>query len=246
MTPASWGLVGKSREIAEAEYYYDGADLEYKLADIRLEGADLKRAIASIDYRYDLLDEYALERKYCDIEYENKDIDEYAYKSRCLSIDKAYIKISDDDATLQQLVLDLKHKKITQKEYDVGLLDLRLKQNEIKQHDYDREVASLKNEPYVNVISMGIDNSSEGYFELDWNEAFVKMLYEDGLTGVSDEDVVNKWFNRVCKTVLIQEGADMDYGMQQPFTRQERPDVEYRRERKNKTSKNDGRDSTTN
>ena len=28
MMPASWGLKGKTRAIAEAEYYYDGEELE--------------------------------------------------------------------------------------------------------------------------------------------------------------------------------------------------------------------------
>ena len=37
MMPASWGLKGKSRAIAEAEYYYDGEELEKALAAIDAE-----------------------------------------------------------------------------------------------------------------------------------------------------------------------------------------------------------------
>ena len=44
---------------------------------------------------------------------------------------------------------------------------------------------------------------------------FVKMLHNNGYTGQSDEDVVNKWSNDVCKTVLLQERADLDYGLQE-------------------------------
>ena len=40
------------------------------------------------------------------------------------------------------------------------------------------------------------------------------MLQNKGITGTSDEDVVNKWFNAVCRTVLLNEQADRDYGMQ--------------------------------
>ena len=63
---------------------------------------------------------------------------------------------------------------------------------------------------------MGIDeeNVVQGYFELDWNDEFVSMLQNKGITGTSDEDVVNKWFNAVCRTVLLNEQADRDYGMQ--------------------------------
>jgi hypothetical protein len=34
MLPASWGLNGKTRAIAEAEYYFEGKELEEKLAEI--------------------------------------------------------------------------------------------------------------------------------------------------------------------------------------------------------------------
>ena len=64
------------------------------------------------------------------------------------------------------------------------------------------------------------ENAKAGYIELDWNDHFVKFLHENGYTGTSDEDVVNKWFNDVCRTVLIQEQADLDYGLQE-----ERDDV---------------------
>ena len=37
MMPASWGLKGKTRAIAEAEYYYEGEELEKALAEINAE-----------------------------------------------------------------------------------------------------------------------------------------------------------------------------------------------------------------
>ena len=51
--------------------------------------------------------------------------------------------------------------------------------------------------------------------ELDWNDHFVKFLHANNYTGESDEAVVNKWFNDVCRTVLVQEMADQDYGLQE-------------------------------
>lgn len=82
---------------------------------------------------------------------------------------------------------------------------------------YEKAEATEAGEPYVNVLRMGIDpdNVVQGYFELDWNDEFVKMLSEAGITGTSDEDVVNKWFNSVCRTVLLQEKRDLDYGMRE-------------------------------
>ena len=142
MMPASWGLKGKSRAIAEAEYYYDGEELEEALAEIEAE----------------------------------TDIDKH-----------------------------------------IARLDVQLKNGKIGKYEHEKQVAEIKEEPYVNVLKLDVnpENAKAGYMELDWNDHFVKFLYENGYTGESDEDVVNKWFNDICRTVLIQEVQDQDYGLQQ-------------------------------
>lgn len=149
LLPASWGLTGKSRAIAEAEYYYEGDVLEEKLLEINTP--------------------------------------------------------DPNELAVAKLAHQLKKEKITQAQHD-------------------KEVAKIRKEPWVNVVKMGINptNVSAGFFELDWNDEFVIMLQENGYTGTSDEEIVNKWFNNVCRTVLIQEQADQDYGLQA----QQRQDVE--------------------
>lgn len=108
-----------------------------------------------------------------------------------------------------------KERDIAEANYNLEGEALRFELNKIESK-YERIEADKLGEPYVNVIRMGIDpdNVVQGYFELDWNDAFVAMLTEKGMQGTSDEDVVNKWFNAVCRTVLLQEQADHDYGMQ--------------------------------
>lgn len=108
-----------------------------------------------------------------------------------------------------------KDRELAEANYNLEGEELQFALNKIESK-YDRLEADKNGEPYVNVIRMGIDpdNVVQGYFELDWNDAFVAMLQEKGIQGVSDEDVVNKWFNAVCRTVLLQEQADYDYGMQ--------------------------------
>jgi hypothetical protein len=152
MLPGSWGLKGKTRATAEAEYLYTGKELEEKLAEINADTAEDK---------------------------------------------------------------------------EIAVLAVKLKHEEISRDAYDKAVAGIKKEPWVNVTKMGIDdkNVAAGYFELDWNEEFIAMLHENGYVGQSDEDVVNKWFNDVCRTVLIQEKADQDYGLEQT----DREDVEIKR-----------------
>lgn len=152
MLPASWGLKGKTRAIAEAEYYFEGKELEEKIAELNAE---------------------------------------------------------------------------TEEDKEIAKLAIKLKHEEISQDAFDKAVATIKKEPWVNVVKMGVSptNVTQGFFELDWNDEFVIMLQESGIEGKSDEEIVNKWFNGVCRTVLIQEQADQDYGLEES----ERPDVEIRR-----------------
>jgi len=153
MLPASWGLKGKTKSIAEAEYYFEGKELEEKLAEINAE---------------------------------------------------------------------------TPEDKEIAVLAIKLKHEEISQDAYDKAVATIKKEPWVNVVKMGVNptNVAAGFFELDWNEEFIAMLHENEYVGQSDEEVVNKWFNDVCRTVLFQEKADLDYGLEQT----ERDDVQIRRD----------------
>jgi hypothetical protein len=142
MMPASWGLKGKSRAIAEAEYYYEGEELEKVLAGL--------------------------------------DTD------------------NDADKSVAEIEIDVKNGKLSQSEAD-------------------KKIAILKEEPWVTVNKMGVDpeNAKAGFIELDWNDHFVGMLQDNGYAGQNDEEIVNTWFNDVCRTVLIQEKADLDYGLQE-------------------------------
>ena len=142
MMPASWGLKGKSRARAEAEYYYEGDELE--------------KVLAGIDVN------------------------------------------SDEEKSVAEIEIDVKNGKLSQSEAD-------------------KKIANIKKEPWVNVNKMGVDpeNAKAGFIELDWNDEFVSMLQDNGYVGTTDEQTVNTWFNDVCRTVLIQEKADQDYGLQE-------------------------------
>jgi hypothetical protein len=141
MLPASWGLTGKSKLRAKAEYELTGVELNKELARI--------------------------------------DID------------------NDIDAQVSDMDIDVEAGNLTQ--------SVR-----------DKKVAELREEPWVEVKHMEVnpEDVKQGYMELDWNDQFVAMLHAQGYTGESDESVVNKWFNDICRTVLLQENADMDFGLQ--------------------------------
>jgi hypothetical protein len=141
MLPASWGLTGKTKLRAKAEYELEGIALEKELARIDL--------------------------------------------------------VNNLDKEISDIEVEFNHGNITEQARN-------------------KAIAELKDEPWVEVKHMEVnpDDVKQGYMELDWNDQFVAMLQTQGYTGESDESVVNKWFNDICRTVLLQEQADLDFGMQ--------------------------------
>jgi hypothetical protein len=69
-----------------------------------------------------------------------------------------------------------------------------------------KEIATEKGEPYVAILSLDVDpdNLHNGAFELDWNEKFVANLLRAGYAGKTDSDVVDLWFQNVCRHVVME------------------------------------------
>ena len=69
-----------------------------------------------------------------------------------------------------------------------------------------KELATERGEPYVAVLSMDVDpdNLHQGAFELDWNEKFVANLLRAGYQGKTDSDIVDQWFQNVCRHVVME------------------------------------------
>lgn len=60
--------------------------------------------------------------------------------------------------------------------------------------DIDAERTKFKdsNEPWCQVVGEGIIDG-QLKLELDWNDAFIEFLLENGFTGKTDEEIVAKW-----------------------------------------------------
>jgi hypothetical protein len=69
-----------------------------------------------------------------------------------------------------------------------------------------KELATENGEPWVNVLSVEVDpdNIGNGAFELDWNEIFVARLVKAGYKGKTDVDIVDRWFQDVCRNVVLE------------------------------------------
>jgi hypothetical protein len=73
----------------------------------------------------------------------------------------------------------------------------------------EKEIATANGEPYVNILSMEIDqtNMQSGAFELDWNDKFVANLVRAGYQMKptdTDADIVDRWFTAVCRNVVLE------------------------------------------
>jgi len=70
----------------------------------------------------------------------------------------------------------------------------------------EKELATERGEPYVAILSMDVDpnNLNEGAFELDWNDKFIANLRRAGYQGKQDADLVDQWFQNVCRNVVLE------------------------------------------
>jgi hypothetical protein len=101
--PASWGLKGKTYEIAKAEYELSGMALDHRLAEIRHDSDEksLAKAKLDIDKKHRQISDEDYERKIADLTYE-----------------------SDTERKIASLDIDLKHKKIDQNTYEKSKANL--------------------------------------------------------------------------------------------------------------------------
>ncbi len=69
-----------------------------------------------------------------------------------------------------------------------------------------KELATEKAEPWVNIEAIELDpeNIGNGAFELDWNEFFVAKLIRAGYKGTDDQQIVDRWFQDVCRNVVLE------------------------------------------
>jgi hypothetical protein len=79
-----------------------------------------------------------------------------------------------------------------------------------------KERANQKQEPWISVLDTKInaDNIRNGFFELDWNEYFIKELIQNGYGTDADpqEEIVDRWFRDIVFNMFAEEGLDTQRG----------------------------------
>ena len=70
----------------------------------------------------------------------------------------------------------------------------------------DKDLATEKGEPYIAILSMDVDpdDINSGAFEFDWNDKFISNLSRAGYQGKTDADLVDQWFQTVCRNVVLE------------------------------------------
>ena len=79
-------------------------------------------------------------------------------------------------------------------------------QSEPKKKKTEKELATEAGEPWVSVLGMELQEGSleQGAFELDWNDLFVAKLVRAGYQGKTDADIVDNWFQDVCRNIVME------------------------------------------
>jgi hypothetical protein len=74
-----------------------------------------------------------------------------------------------------------------------------------------KQLATENKEPWVAVLATQVnkENIRNGFFELDWNEYFIRELRLNGYQGDSEEEIVDKWFTELCRNVGMEQNIDM-------------------------------------
>lgn len=195
--PAAWGLKGKSRDRAEAEYYNDGYELDMIMAEIDFDDSqELEQAIAKVKLKYDELTEceFAVIMAEIEYNYDPSDINEQFLIEA---------KLSNGD--------------ITEKEHDYAIAELRddeatwlgvkHKHGEITTNEFGKEMATLRGEPWVIYEDIEIDKKTGNLtsFGLDWNKYFIEVIKEEGHVASSDEGCVDLWLTQMSRNIALEE-----------------------------------------
>lgn len=131
--------------------------------------------------------------------------------SKKLGIDELRARVEDAE---QRLTEELEQKQALEGQ----LQEAQSRKAELEalvetyQQPTEKELATEAKEPYVSIVRVELDPAQpgNGSFELDWNEYFVTKLIRNGYSGKSDEQIVDQWFQDVCRHVVLETYEQYD------------------------------------
>ena len=72
---------------------------------------------------------------------------------------------------------------------------------------------------------MDPSNIGNGAFELDWNEFFIAKLIRAGYKGADDAQIVDQWFQDVCRNVVLETFEQFEANNPRPLSGVQRKDL---------------------
>lgn len=202
LLPTSWGRSGKDYEEAQARYTLTGEALERRLIDIHHGDDPAKHSEMHLrlDNKLGRLTDYDLAVKVAELRGEND-------PKTLLNLAYAHQKIGDYE--LARGLAEIEHPEGTER--DLALLAIDRKFEKIGEKDYEKEAATLRKEPWIGIINDGFDlqqGLNGVFFEFDWNSFWIDYLTLNGYTGRTEEEIVEKWFQDVCRSTAAESIAD--------------------------------------
>jgi hypothetical protein len=152
--------------------YFDRAEAHYLY-----DGYDLDLRLAEIELGTDSVE---FQRKMIELDHEYGYIDEYERDKRLLE----HFDGDDEAKMIAEVEMEMKHGKINAKQGE-------------------KVIATAKGEPWIGVVNDNFDaylGTSGFEIEFDWNDLWIEKLRAHGYQGLSDEEVVEQWFQEVCRT----------------------------------------------
>ena len=82
-------------------------------------------------------------------------------------------------------------------------------------------------EPYIEIVSEGIDPIGRLKMEFDWNEAFIIDLRKNGFDGDSEEEIIQKWFQAITQSHLdiLLDSNDEELALRAKINSEEHPNL---------------------
>ncbi len=220
--PFTWGMKGKTRDIAHAEYYLSDYELDMRLNEINLTGTELANANLATKRKWDKISEYEFDVGFNQINLTGKELE-----NASLDVSMKYAIITKQDYDVRKVRLngtiseiaeiEFQHGLISEKDHDYKIAEIRNdegtwlgvkhKHGDMSDNEFLKEMATLRNEPWVGMVSMDLDPSSAnmGSFEMDWNDLFIETIKKAGYVGRTEEDCVDLWFTDVSKNIALAE-----------------------------------------
>lgn len=186
------------------------------------------RERARIEYYIE--DPYSLEHALLELDHKFGDITEEAFKIGEIELERKFKYSSDIDCDTEILKIKRGSSELSEVDFEIGMLDIAKRRGDVTTQQYERQLADIKDEPYIEVIETDFDPTKpeKGSFTFDWNDRFIDELKKAGygIASSSETDLIEEWFSRICLNTAMEGGfveTPTPLTMS-PVQKQQRPD----------------------